>query len=593
MRVPAYLATPADGEKFEYGRLEYEDGYYYILNAVPSVFQMAKRLFPGSDFGGSGRRGRSIRFRATRRAVGDLNWLMLRYPLEVTCPGLFEDDRQKAISHALRRETNQVLAPVTPPAVFTGELQAFQGEGVGYLLANERTLLADDMGLGKTVMGLAALATAEAFPALVVAPTNVTSQWQRKAAEFLDLPHRELFPLPDGSSHCHIIQGLKPYDLPDRHIYIIHYGLLRGWGDALSALPLKAIIFDEIQELRHDQTKKYAVASRLASEVDLAWGLSGTPIYGYGVELCNVMNILDHLCLGDHGSFTREWCTGYGTKTIEDPAALNDHLQREGLMLRRRKSDVAGQLPPKRRVVETVDHDGALYEELIRPAVAAAHSYDTISGWRERGQAALEIEGASRRAAGLSKVPAVVDFVSVLLEGGEKPLVYAWHHDVHDAIISGLQARNWKCGEITGRQSKAQKQAAVDAFTAGTVDMVQMSLRSAAGIDGLQGTASCVVFAELDWSPGIHSQCEDRGHRMGMDETMESLLCYYLVSQTGYDGVVRDALGLKIGQFIGLMGDKAETQKDRALAQRAAKEQLTRIITQLKAHPNPRMAQAS
>ena len=82
-----------------------------------------------------------------------------------------------------------------------------------------------------------------------------------------------------------------------------------------------------------------------------------------------------------------------------------------------------------------------------------------------------------------------------------------------------------------------------------------ISLRAAAGLN-LQ-KATCVVFGELDWSPAVHSQAEDRAHRIGQKD---SLLCYYLVSPGGSDSDVQEALGLKVSQFMGLMGEKAEDQ---------------------------------
>jgi leucyl-tRNA synthetase len=103
---------------------------------------------------------------------------------------------------------------------------------------------------------------------------------------------------------------------------------------------------------------------------------------------------------------------------------------------------------------------------------------------------------------------------------------------------------------ITGRESAAQKENAVTRFMEGKTDLCCVSLRAASGLN-LQ-RATCVVFGELDWSPAVHSQAEDRAHRIGHED---SLLCYYLVAPAGSDLEMQEALGLKVSQFEGLMGD--------------------------------------
>lgn len=573
--LPPYLKVPDPRQK-TYGRLRHEGGYWVIEEAPPFVRTMAKRVFPGASTRG-GRDG-PIQFRATRRLVGELAWFMQRYPLSIEDRAIFDDHLAHAREHAVARETNRDLTPANPPATFRGELHDFQAAGVSFLVANERTILADEMGLGKTVQALAAIAHAQATPALVVCPASVQRQWMRMAELFLAFEHPESL-IGDASLQAHMIRGLRPYKLPSVPLYVIHYGLLRGWKSAFPACGFRAVIFDEVQELRHWGTEKYSAASAVAEDARYVWGLSGTPIHNYGDEIWSVTNVIDFNCLGDRETFTREWCTGYGNREVEDPEALRDHLKTEGLMLRRRKRDVQGELPAKRRVVTAIDKEESVYRKMIANAEQIAQRYDQLKGWQQRGQAIAEMDRESRRATGVAKAPHAARFVATLIDAGERPLVFAWHHDVHERLEEDLRERDPV--KITGKQNHGERHEALKQFAAGDAGACLLSLRTAAGLDGLQQAATCVVFAELDWSPAIHAQCEDRAHRV--DTKVEgSLLCYYLVTDSGHDEVMQDALGLKIGQFVGLMGDPAHTSEDEAMAQSAASKHMETIVEKLR-----------
>ena len=169
----------------------------------------------------------------------------------------------------------------------------------------------------KTVQALAAVAQAQSYPLLLVVPPHLVTNWQREIQSFLQNA--------DGSEpSVHVIRGLKPYELPEAQIYIIHYLLLRGWKTALPQIDFEAVVFDEIQELRHSGTEKYSAASLLAEKAPRVWGLSGTAIYNRGGEIWNVINILDFHALGDWESFTREWCYGYGNNIVAKPDLLGE-----------------------------------------------------------------------------------------------------------------------------------------------------------------------------------------------------------------------------------------------------------------------------
>lgn len=566
--LPPYL-RPAENTAQPMGTLSYNRrSKCWVVKGDPAVTEMCKRLFPGA----AGSKRGEARFTAHRRIIGDLCWLMMRFPLEVKLKDLplWDQAVAEARQYAIRQaRAAQMPARATPPeGSFHGELMDFQQEGLSFLLQHDRCLLADEMGLGKTVQALACIASERALPALIIPPAHLTRNWQEETARFLRVEGR--------APRIHVIHGLKPYDLPEADVYIMHYLLLRGWKQVLKDFPVRAVIFDEIQELRHAGTEKYSAASLLSEECSRVIGLSGTPIYNKGGEIWNVINILDFHFLGDWESFSREWCYGYGSAVVIKPDVLGAYLKREGLMLRRTKQEVLKELPPKRRLVQELDWNDKLYAQMMAPVLPMLEKWKQDGEMTPSQRAILEesISQQARQATGIAKAPYVCQFVRMLLDGGEKVLLFAHHHAVMDVYRQEL--KSFSPGFITGRETSTEKTKAVERFMSGHMDVLCISLRAASGLN-LQ-RATCVVFGELDWSPAVHAQAEDRAHRIGQED---SLLCYYLVSPQGSDAEMQEALGLKVSQFVGLMGDQPVTQQEAAEAAGVARMHVEKLVRRL------------
>ena len=565
--LPPFLKTPP-ASSMTYGILSYNARRKcWVIKGDPGVTELAKRLFPGSD----SKRGEA-RFTAHRRIVGDVNWLMLRYPLAIAPRD--QARWEKAISDAREYYRNRqaaqiaVPAPQPSPACFDGELRPFQQSGLAWLMLTPRALLADEMGLGKTVQALACAAQEGIFPLLIVPPAHLTRNWYAETMRFLRINGK--------APRVHIVKGLTPYPLPEADVYILHYLLLRGWKQQLPKMNFHTVIFDEVQELRRTGTEKYSAASLLSESCERVIGLSGTPIYNYGGEIWNVVNILDYHFLGDWETFSREWCAGYGNRIVLKPELLGDYLRREGLMLRRTKQEVLPELPEKRRLVQEIDADDAIYQKLMCPTWEKIYRWQKDHSLTPSQRALLEdqISQEERQATGLAKAQYVCQFVRALLNAGEKVLLFAHHHAVMDFYQKELKQE--KPVFITGRESAAKKEDAVDRFMAGKTDLCCISLRAASGLN-LQ-RATCVVFGELDWSPAVHSQAEDRAHRMGQ---RDSLLCYYLVSPRGSDQEMQSALGLKVSQFLLLMGDAPQSESQSQAGANFARQHVENLVQRM------------
>ena len=147
----------------------------------------------------------------------------------------------------------------------------------------------------------------------------------------------------------------------------------------------------------------------------------------------------------------------------------------------------------------------------------------------------------------------MAEFVRLLVENGEPVVLYGWHREVYSIWLDKL----WELKPLmyTGTESVVAKNHAKNEFMAGRTKVLIMSLRSGAGVDGLQGICRTVVFGELDWSPGVHEQCIGRIHRDGQGD---KVLAYYLMSDHGSDPEVARALGIKKEQSDGIKQEKPE-----------------------------------
>jgi hypothetical protein len=175
-----------------------------------------------------------------------------------------------------------------------------------------------------------------------------------------------------------------------------------------------------------------------------------------------------------------------------------------------------------------------------------------------------------RQATGLAKAPFVADFVRMLVESGEPVVLFGWHRAVYDVWMDRLQ--DLRPVLYTGSETAKEKAEAMRAFTEGPEaersKVIIISLRSGAGLDGLQYHCRTVVHGEFDWSPKVHDQCTGRVFRDGQPHPV---IAYYMEALAGSDPIVIDVLGLKTSQSHGILDPTAELVQARAVDENHAK----------------------
>lgn len=463
----------------------------------------------------------------------DLVWFMDRYPLDMSAED--RDDLLGGRARKLRRQADAeiILTPDYKPSGYVGmrdgqSLRHYQSQAIELAATSGGLLVADDCGLGKTYVGAGLCLSPERLPAAVVCQTHIQRQWVKMLKEFSTL-------------RIHEVTAASAYALPEADIYVYRYSQLIGWADVFGTGYFNTMVLDEPQELRTGAgTGKGKAAKILSEHASFRIGLSATPIYNYGKEIFNVMGFIRPGLLGDWSDFSREYLDH--NQMLRDPAALGAFLREQHAFLRRTKADVGKELPAVSRIVDVVDYDQKQVRSIDDVARALAIRA-TRGSFVERGQAVRDLDMMVRHATGVAKAKAVAAIVRILVESGEPILLIGWHRDVYSIWLKELA--NLKPGMYTGSESPKQKRDAAEDFISGKTNLLIMSLRSAAGLHGLQERCAFVVFGELDWSPGIHHQVIERLNRDGQSRPVTAL---FLVADEGSDPPVMEVLGLKASE---------------------------------------------
>jgi superfamily II DNA or RNA helicase len=416
-------------------------------------------------------------------------------------------------------------------AVLGGELAPFQWAGVRYVLRARRAFLADEQGLGKTVEALAALEADDAYPAVVVCPASLKLNWERETAKWL--PHRSVA----------VIQGRMPVP-PTAEITILNYEVVAAHRETLGRMRPRALVVDESHLCKNPQAKRTQAVRRLAETVvpdGLRLALTGTPVLNHAEELISQLRVIGRL--EDFGSGAR-FARQFRGQLSEE--RLHWHLRRR-CFVRRLKSEVLPQLPAKRQVVVPVALDNEREYRLAENDVIAWLREQPLD-LRElnaRIAATLRAErlaqlGTLQRLAARGKLHAALAWIHDFLASGEPLVVFARHIEVQEAVMERFP----DALHLLGRDKVPDRDESVRAFQdPDGPQLIVCATRVAA--QGITLTrASNVAFLELEWTPAMHDQAEDRLHRIGQ---RDAVTAWYLLAADTIDETMARLIHRKRG----------------------------------------------
>ena len=464
-------------------------------------------------------------------------------------------------------------------------LHPYQEEGVRFLVATSRALLADDMGLGKTVQAVAAALllrrTRGLRKCLVVCPSSLKHQWRDE----IDKVCGESAEVVDGRKSGR----LASYESWRSRFLVINYELVLRDLDLLRAAGPDLVILDEAQRIKNWETKTARAVKQLRSPY--AFILTGTPLENRLTELHSLVEFLHPRALGPRWRLLPfHAVTDQEDRIVayEDLELLRARLK--PFFLRRERSMVLDQLPdrtdntfwidmtpaqmrPYRRlsakIARLLASGGALgavegrmlLQTLTSMRILcnglAQYSWARFEGMVEAARPGVEPDIAALHA---PKLQEFVDVLEEILDGSRvKVVVFSqWERmlKLTRYAMGGLLNRR---GETTaifhgGLNSKARSRLLARFREEAGFRVLLSTDAGGLGLN-LQEVASVVVNLEVPWNPAILEQRIARVHRMGQRRGVHVL---NFVTRGALEERVRRVVDGKRALFDGLLVEGAD-----------------------------------
>jgi len=318
------------------------------------------------------------------------------------------------------------------------------------------------------------------------------------------------------------------------------------------------MIADECHYLSNAKSLRTKSVTELSKNREFIFMLSGTPILNRPKELISQLQILKYLdTFGGLWGFARKYCNLMETQFGWDYSGatnLNDLYENLGKLgfIRRLKTDVLEQLPPKQRtyipieitnmpeynkantkflqwlqqqyfssdeIIQDVMNDDTISAESKQLVIFAR--LETKISSAKNAEALVKMEKLKQIVA-KGKLKKTFEFVDNIIETGEKVVVFAHHKEIYDAIIKHYGD---SCVYFVSGMTNKQKDESVTRFQTDADIKVFVGSIESASVGITLTASSTVVFVEFAYNFATHEQAEDRVYRIGQSNFVN---CYYL-----------------------------------------------------------------
>jgi SNF2 family DNA or RNA helicase len=466
-------------------------------------------------------------------------------------------------------------------------LRDYQKFGVRFLIREmfSGAILADSMGAGKSRQVIHAFRATRMKTAIICPsygrgvwtrpatsefPGEVAKWWPKampvatlegvRASSRIVRPTKKELALNRGLP-CHRRRDDGNYDgLPRRaRIAVAHYEIAYAWVEALVAWGVELLVLDEIHQSGGPRSRMWKALRWLAERCKAVVGLSGSPLQNHVRDLWNVVELVSpgrfsnpiELDRNSFYSYGLRHCGGHQSQVtpekvvwIWDGKSHLDELKArlDYFLLRRTKSDIKLELPPKVRQVL----------EIEVPASARIVARAEVFKKSKEARRCLDL-------AANAKLPKVLDLLVLHAKQGERVVVGTHRRNIAEWLCREMLKKGVLSQVVHGGVSMRNRDKRIDSARKlrgtdrGHVLCVTMeSTKSAIDLS----YADVGIIVEFSWNPQTHLQWEARISRFG--STSARSLFIYVIARGTTDEIVLDHLFEKMRLYEETVGDLDE-----------------------------------
>lgn len=469
------------------------------------------------------------------------------------------------------------------------KLKILQKEGIKFLLANRKCILADSMGCGKTIQSIIAAMASNSKKVLIITTASLKTNWKRELTIYNDEKDIQIL---QGSKDeiCdkkYVIANydilINYYEVPTETVYETEYVYNENGKrevirkpvmvkskdgqliekqrkstrkdvieECLKNSPLflnkfDCVIIDEAQKLSNNSSNRYKVIDDFLKRAkpNYVFLLTGTPLTNKPINLYYILKLIDAPITRDYRYFIKRYCdaktfrlkTGKEVTTINGASNLEELREKiKHLYIRRLLTEMTDMVD-KNIITKTYDlteSQRVEYERLWQEYLDA----QTEQGNEDSEQYRQLVEGILvRQYLAKQMVDNTIKLVDNMLEEGGKVIIVC---TFSEEIAMFKDYYKKKCVVYDGKMTAKSKDKAEQAFNNDKNVRVFIGQILAAGVGLNLVVANKMVFNSYSWVAADNAQIEDRIYRLTQknDVTCVYQLFNDSMSKHMYDTVI-------------------------------------------------------